>query len=218
MSLGASSGTPSSFLNGLKELISTVHALELGISDHTTRFVILSISFHFFKYLLGLDLRIIDLLLVLLLVIRFLSDHCFELLLDLEQIRHLQHKAHSSIVTQTVVHAHYRVLVHVLLYSTRLIDLFLAVFFVNILYLIPHIGFQGSHIVMWRKILYSYCEILSLNHGFSDFLIGFKLHCAQILEEEKHKEGSRDICYHDHKSDNLFLKVYLIHQKQVDIA
>ncbi len=71
------------------------------------------------------------------------------------------------------MHAHYSVLVNVLLYTTRLIDLLLSVFFVDVFDVIPHICLESPHIVMWREVLYSDREILSLNHGLSNFLISF---------------------------------------------
>lgn len=173
MSLGTFSSTPACIFDRLKEFISSIHTLKLSIGYHTPRFVLLSISFHVFKYLLGLKLGLINLFLVLLLILGFLSDHSFELLLNLEQVSHLQHKAHPPVVTQPVVHAHQRVLVHVLLNSTRLVDFFLCVLIVHVFYVVPHISLKGSYVIVIRQIFNGHCEILCLYNGFSDFLIGF---------------------------------------------
>ncbi len=148
---------------------------------------------------------------VLLLVLGLLSDHSFELLLDFEQVRHLQHKPHPSIVTEPIVHAHQCVLVHVLLYSTSLIDFFLGVFFVDVFDVVPHIGLEGSDIVMSRQVFNGDGEILSLNYCFSDFRIGFQLHCSQILKQEKHDKRGGYISYDNHKCDDFLLHVYFIH-------
>jgi hypothetical protein len=71
------------------------------------------------------------------------------------------------------VHAHQRVLVHVLLNSTRLVDLFLCVLIVHGFYVVPHISLKGSYVIVVGQIFNGHCEILRLNYGFSDFLIGF---------------------------------------------
>lgn len=89
MFFAAQSGTAPSFLNSLKEFVSPVHALELGVSNDTTGFCLLRIGFHLLEYLLGLDLGLVDLLLILLLILWLFVDHGFKLLLDLKLVRHL---------------------------------------------------------------------------------------------------------------------------------
>jgi hypothetical protein len=68
------------------------------------------------------------------------------------------------------------------------------------------------------QVLNGDCEILGLNDCFSDFLIGFQLHCSQVLKEEKHNESSCYICYDHHKSDYFLLQIELIQEQKVDIA
>lgn len=148
---------------------------------------------------------------VLLLVLGLLSDHSFELLLDFKQVRHLQHKPHSSIVAESIVHAHQRVLVHILLYSTSLIDFFLGVFFVDVFDVVPHIGLEGSHIVMSGQVFNGNGEILGLDYCFSDFRISFQLHCSQVLKQEKHDKRGSYISYDNDKCDDFLLHVYFIH-------
>ena len=120
MFLAAFPGTPTSIFNRLKELVSSIHTLKLSIGYNTSWFVLLCISFHVFKYLLSLELRLVYLFLILFLVLGLLKNHGFELLLHLEQLSHLQHEAHPSIVTEPIVHAHQCVLIHILLNSTCL--------------------------------------------------------------------------------------------------
>jgi len=116
------------------------------------------------------------------------------------------------------VHAHNGVLIHVLLYSTRLIDLFLTIFLIYLLNEIPHVSLQRPDIIMRWQVFNSYSEILSLDHSLSNFLICLQLHCSQVLKEEKHQESSGNISYNYDKRHNFFLKIDFVHEKKVYIA
>lgn len=189
---------PPSLVDSHYKLVLAAHALKLRVRDDPGRFVLLRVALHLCEYVLRLRLRLVNLPLPL--ALRLLLQNVLILLLQLEQIRHLEHVLKAAVVAQAVVQAHQGVLVLVRR-VVNWIDQLPLHLFVDLLYPVPHYAFEGADVVVRGESSQLDSEILGLDYRLRNLVVGLELHRPQVLEQEKKQEGDPNVNTDHNKGD-----------------
>ena len=134
--------------DSLLKLISCRHALKLCESYNSLRPRSLYIALHILHDLLTSKVNLINLLLMLVCFFMIYNSHSLKLLLFMEQVSHLHHEIHLSVITKSKRDVHQIVLVLVYNPSFRVGDV--PCFLIDLLYPLPESCLKFSHIIMRR--------------------------------------------------------------------